>query len=421
MKNISAGIDFGTSNSAAAFGPGSAPELVALENAHTTIPTALYFENADGVLFGREAIACYMDAEPDAGRLMRSIKRILGTSLMNSGGTLVGKRLLKYDEIIGTFIRHIKEKIDAAAGEDIENVVLGRPVHFRDNDPAGDARAQAELHAIAINAGFKSVAFQLEPIAAAFAHERLLTGEKLAFVADIGGGTSDFTIIRLGPEYAQKLDRAADILANHGIRVGGNDFDKAFSLKSFMPQFGMETEIGLGKTLPIPTAPFFELSTWSQINDLYTYKSLNLIKKYLHQSRAPQRVERLLEIVERRLGHKNLARVEEAKIELSGAPQIKTVLEFLSGAPAITATREDFEIAIERDAQKLNEAIKECIRRAGVKASDINLVILTGGSTEIPYISQAMRAHFPDAELSAADKFSSVGLGLSFDAARRFN
>jgi hypothetical chaperone protein len=188
----SAGIDFGTTNSTAAIAINNQePILVPVEDKHVTIPTAVYFpENKPDVYFGRNAQNHYIN-DTLGGRYMRSLKRILGTSLMQSIGTLIGSRIVKYDEIISYFVKYLKHKIDSAADCNIENVVMGRPVHFRDNDPSGDAAAESELHQIALNAGFKNIAFQFEPIAAAFAHERLLKSEKLAAVIDIGGGTSD--------------------------------------------------------------------------------------------------------------------------------------------------------------------------------------------------------------------------------------
>jgi hypothetical chaperone protein len=421
---ISAGIDFGTTNSSVALAGNGEPRLVPVEQSNVTIPTAMYLISSSEVYFGRDAIKRYTENET-AGRFMRSIKRILGSTLMNSIGTQVGHNTVKFDKIIEIFVHHMKEKIDAAAGMNVESVVMGRPVHFRDNDPAGDKHAEEELLKIAENAGFKNIAFQYEPIAAAFAHERLLTGEKLAAVIDIGGGTSDFTIIRLSPTRKNYLDRTSDVLANTGVRVGGNDFDKNLSLKSFMPEFGMGTELGgkLGphdKILPIPTGPFFSLSTWNEINDLYNYKSLNQIKKYLFGARSPEKVARLLEIVEGRLGHKNLNYVEDAKIKLSSENEVKMILDFLSDKPTITSTRNQFNESIKDNAKKIQASIDECIKQAGVKATDINLVILTGGSTEIPYISEITQANFPNAELSASDRLSSVGLGLAYDSMRRF-
>jgi hypothetical chaperone protein len=427
---ITAGIDFGTTNSGAAIaGKNTEPSLVAVENNHDTIPTALYFDDKSrNVYFGREAIEHYTNGE-SSGRFMRSVKRILGSSLMRSPGTVVNGSMMRFDKIIEKFVINLKEKIDISAGTNVESVVMGRPVHFIDNDPTGDKDAEEQLRKIAIGAGFKNVAFQYEPIAAAFAHERLLKSEKLACVVDIGGGTSDFTIIRLSPERKAYLDRTSDVLANTGVRVGGNDFDKDLSLKSFMPEFGLGTNsAGVGgklgphdKIIPMPSSYFFSLSTWNEVNDVYTYKILNQIKKYLSLSMSPEKVKRLLEIAENRLGHKNLGFVEDAKIKLSDAEDVNIILDFLSDTPRIIASRKDFETAIERNVDKIRDSVSECLVQSGVKSSDINLVILTGGSTEIPYISQTMQSNFPNAELSAGDKLSSVSLGLAYDSIRRFN
>jgi hypothetical chaperone protein len=421
---ISAGIDFGTTNSSAAISDAENPRLVSVEQSNVTIPTAMYFISPNKVFFGRDAIKHYTENET-VGRFMRSIKRILGSSLMTSLGTQIGNQTVKFDKIIEMFIRHIKEKIDMAAGLNVENVVMGRPVHFRDNDPDGDKRAEQELLQIAKNAGFKNIAFQFEPIAAAFAHERSLTNEKLAMVIDIGGGTSDFTIIRLSPIRKNNLERTSDVLANTGVRIGGNDFDKNLSLKSFMPEFGMGTELGgkLGphdKILPIPTSPYFALSTWNEINDLYNYKTERQLEKYLFGAREPEKVARLVEIVEGHLGHKNLNYVEDAKIKLSADNDIQMILNFLSDRPVINISRDNFNKSIEDNVKKIQASITECLTLAGVKAPDINLVILTGGSTEIPYINDVTRMNFPNAELSVSDKLSSVGLGLAYDSMRRF-
>ncbi|MCL2017550.1 MAG: Hsp70 family protein [Alphaproteobacteria bacterium] len=421
MAKISTGIDFGTTNSTAAITDIDGVRLVPLEATHTTIPTALYFPgDSHKVYFGRDAVAQYIDGNSD-GRLMRSIKRILGSPLMNTTGTKVGGQLLAFEEIIKTFIRYLKEKIDSAAGMGIENVVLGRPVHFRDNDPDGDHAAESQLRHIAIAAGFKNIEFQFEPIAAAFAHERLLSAEKLACVLDIGGGTSDFTVIRLSPLLCNRMDRSADVLASTGVRVGGNDFDKNLSLKSFMPEFGMGTKLtGSGKILPMPSAPYFTLSTWNEINDLYEWKSIKQIEKWLFQSKSPEKLERLFEIARQRLGHKNLGIVEDTKIRLSDTAKVEIIMDFLSDNPVITATRKNFDAAISDSIMRIKKSIDICLRQAFVTSGEIDLVILTGGSTEIPRINELARAQFPNAELSVSDKFSSVGMGLAYDSARKF-
>ena len=410
MTQYVAGIDFGTTNSSAAISDGKVVRMVDVENGKDTIPTALFFpDKSNNVYYGRDAQKKYTDGD-NPGRFMRSMKRVLGTSLMK-GGTVINGKSMRFDAIVGYFVKYLKQKIDKAAGQDVESVVMGRPVHFRDDDPEGDKRAEQELEKIALAAGFKKVAFQYEPIAAAFAHEQDIKSDKLAFVVDIGGGTSDFTVIRLSPDRKHALDRTSDVLANTGVRIGGNDFDKALSMKSFMPCFGLGTEYkAYDKNIYLPTAPFISLSTWSSVNDVYNYKTLNMVKGYVVWGLEPEKTKRLYEIIENRLGHQNLDYVENAKIALSGATEYDVKLDFLSDSPTIKTNRAIFEKAIEQDVKKIETAVQECLKNAKVKNTDIELVILTGGSTEIPYISRVMQSYFPNAKLSSENKMASVGL-----------
>lgn len=420
MASYVAGIDFGTSNSSTAITNGGMPRLVDVENGRNTIPTALYFpEKSSEVFYGRTAQQKYVDSET-GGRFMRSMKRILGTPLMDSS-TQINGHMVKFDDIIGAFVSYMKQKIDASANENIESVVMGRPVHFRDNDPAADDKAQQELERITKKAGFKNVCFQYEPIAAAFAHEQKINSEKLACVIDIGGGTSDFTVIRLSPENRNKADRTKDVLANTGVRIGGNDFDKNLSLNAFMPVLGMGTDYKVyGKVLSIPNSIYINLSTWNQVNDVYNYNTLNLVKGYQTWALEPEKLARLYQVVQNRLGHINLNYVEKAKIALSKDLSIESILDFLSDKPSIYITREEFNNSISNDVEKIEKFLSECILQAGVKNEDIDLVILTGGSTEVPRVSEIVTKFFPNAEVSAGDKLSSVGMGLAYDARRIF-
>ena len=308
---VSCGIDFGTTNTAAAVIKNDiSPQLVELEDKNITIPSALFFSEDNKVYFGRRAMKMYTDAE--AGRCMRSLKRVLGSDLM-SVGTYINNKKYSFIEILSCFLRNIKSKTDALAGTEVENVVMGRPVHFRDNDIQGDLRAQEELRKIAANVGFKNIEFQYEPIAAAFAHERFVQNEKLACVIDVGGGTSDFTILKVGKNLMKKADRKDDILANAGVRVGGNDFDKDLSLSCFMPAFGYKTKHNK-KDMELPTVPYQTMAEWSRINSMYNYQELNFAKKMLYDAVEKEKVRRFVELIEKQLGYLLLNTVENAKI-----------------------------------------------------------------------------------------------------------
>ncbi len=424
MKNLSAGIDFGTTNSVAGLSNDGDVSLIALEQKHIDIPTAIFFsksKNNKKILFGRQAVTNYLNNDDEENRLMRSLKRVLGTPLMKSGTTVYGQSMM-FKDIINLFMVHIKNKIDMAAAADVENIVMGRPVHFRDGDPLGDAAAQNELGQIAKSAGFKNVLFQYEPVAAAFAHEANLQSETLAAVIDIGGGTSDFTILRLGGANRNRADRTDDILANSGVRIGGNDFDKQLALDSFMPEFGMGTTHrgAHGKILNVPNTHYFDLSEWSKINSLYTYKNINMVRGILIESLAPEKYGRLLEIITHGFGHNILGRVEDAKINLTERDKVETVLSFMTDAPRIITTRDKFEKSIASATEKVRKTAAECAAMAGVNPTDVQLIILTGGSTEIPYVCETLCGVFPNAKVSGDNKLSSVGMGLAFDASRRF-
>ncbi|GAB3774712.1 Hsp70 family protein [Spirosoma horti] len=417
MTIISCGIDFGTSNSSIAIDKNGEVGLVPVEQTHLTIPSALFFRGDDNKPFyGRAAINMFLDRQP--GRFMRSLKRVLGTSLMKQG-TVVNGAAMNFPTIIASFIKQLKDKADAAAGQEIEHVVMGRPVHFVDNDPAADSRAQDELRAIAQRIGFKYIEFQFEPIAAAFAHEVKLIGEKLAIVVDLGGGTSDFTVIRLSKNSIHKTDRSSDILASTGVRIGGNDFDKELSLAAIMPELGYRSTYG-AKNLEVPLKQYHDLAEWSKVNFLYTPKLITQTRQLLHESHDKKRYGRLLHVLEHETGHTLLAASEETKIALTGNKEHKASFDFIEEDFSILIRRDLFEKAIEEEVEKIADSARQCLQDAGVRREAIDLVILTGGSTEVHSIQVAFKELFPNAAIADENKLSSVGLGLAYDSQNRF-
>lgn len=416
--SVFCGIDFGTSNSSLAVANQDNVFLVPVENDNQTIPSAMFFARKDNhAYFGREATERFLTRQP--GRLMRSLKRVLGSSAMRQG-TMVNGELMKFDQIIAAFLDQMKRKAEADCGTELRHVVMGRPVHFVDNDPAADQRAENELKQIARNLGFEHVGFQFEPIAAAFAHEAGVTGEKLAMVVDLGGGTSDFTIIRLSRDNASKHDRNEDILANTGVRLGGNDFDRDLSLAEMMPELGFRSKYGM-KNLEVPSYHYFDLSEWSKVNFLYTNRILFQAKQLLRETHDPVRYGRLISVLEQETGHAVLAETEKIKIGLASSENFAAALDFIDQDLRIDVARKDFDAAINTKTERIVQSARECLQAAGVTPERIGLVIMTGGSTEIPLIQHQFRQLFPDAEWSEENKLSSVGLGLAYDARNRFS
>ena len=196
---LGCGLDFGTSNSTLGrIGAGGQPDLLALEGDSRTIPSVLFFGFEDDTLhFGRAAIAEYVSGAD--GRLMRSLKSVLGTALYGDT-TRIKARRLGFGEIIGSFVGEVKRRAERELGDELTQVVMGRPVHFVDDDAAADAEAQSQLEAAVRAQGFEDIAFQFEPIAAALDYERQVNSERLALIVDLGGGTSDFSVVRVSPE-----------------------------------------------------------------------------------------------------------------------------------------------------------------------------------------------------------------------------
>ena len=412
------GIDFGTSNSAISIASTQTkPTLINVENSKSTIPSSIFYPaDKNQPLFGTDANQAYISGEQ--GRFMRSLKRVLGTDLMSSG-TLINNKLLSFEAILSHFLCFLKTKAENTAQAKIESVVMGRPVQFRDNDPKADKQAEKELYNIAKSVGFKNIVFQFEPIAAAYAHEEEVTNEKLALVIDIGGGTSDFSIIKIGKSLQSKTDRSQDILASTGIRIGGNDFDKDLAIESFMPELGMHSTYG-NKNLTVPNITYFELAEWSKVNSVYTYTNIKMLNKILTETHNPDKYSRLLNLVETEQGHTLLSYVENTKIKLTNHNTLNTNLNFLPDSPSITTTKTAFEDSIKSDVNKTLKSIQECLNQAQITNDKIELTILTGGSTEIPYIQTLIKQTFPLSQISQENKLSSVGLGLAFDALRRF-
>src|SRR5215469_15002010 len=338
------GLDFGTSNSALGIVRDGVPVLAPVEGNETLIPSAIFFdfETHGRVLYGQGAIDAYI-GQTD-GRLMRALKTVLGSSLMDEK-TAVGRKRIALTEVVELFIRHLKKKVEEFARCEITQVVHGRPVHFSDTDKDADTRAQSVLEDIAHRAGFSEVSFVYEPIAAAYHYEETATREELVLVADIGGGTSDFSVIRIGPNRRERSDRRDDILANAGARIGGTDFDRYLSLDAVMPLLGLGTQL-FTKDLPMPSGLYFDLATWATINFAYGAKSEREIAHLVADSCEPEKVARLLRTVRKRLGHRIAFAVEDAKIALSESDGTEMPLDFLERSLAAPATRKGFNDAI---------------------------------------------------------------------------
>jgi hypothetical chaperone protein len=421
-------IDFGTSNSAIAVpSDAGAMELVELEPGHRTMPTAVFYfvEGAETHgpprAFGRAAVAAYVDGIE--GRLMRSMKSILGSSLVEQTTDVGRGRGVKYLDIIAGYLRHLKTMAEAQAGAPIRRAVLGRPVFFVDDDAQRDRQAQAALTSAARSVGFDEVHFQYEPIAAAFDHERHIDHEEIVLVADIGGGTSDFSIVRVGPQRAVRLDRKDDILANHGVHIAGTDFDRRVELASILREFGygaMGPSINGAAPREVPSSVYFDLATWHLINTVYTPQRVAELRqmRVFYADERPHK--RLMTVVTEHLGHELAARAEQAKIDVAEGGATVIDLGHVERGLTVPLTERDAVQAIEGDIERIVDAARITAAQAGLAASQIDALYFTGGSTGLRLLAQKIAAAFPAARAVRGDRFASVASGLALHAQRLF-
>ncbi len=409
------GLDFGTSNTTLGLVTGERPQLVPLEGRHVTIPSAIFFPPGQPAFVGRAAMAEYVEGTP--GRLMRSLKSVLGSSLLEET-TPVGRERIKFRDVIGRYLAAVKARAEAQTAREIDTVVHGRPVHFVDGDEAGDTRAEDALREIANGIGFRHVSFQFEPIAAALDYEQQVTREEVALIADIGGGTSDFSIVRLSPERHAKAERGEDILANDGVRIGGTDFDRRLSLGTVMPLLGLGSAMNRGD-LDVPNAYFHDLATWSSINRLYNPKTLREIEEVRRDARRPELIGRLYTVVEAERGHSLAMEVEGAKIATSDAGRGSIALDWVERGLSAEIDREDLVSHTDELSRRIAARVDRCLAQAGLTADRIDALFLTGGSTGLPHVRAALTATVPNARVVDGDTFGSVGTGLTIEAARR--
>ncbi|WP_295532815.1 Hsp70 family protein [uncultured Thioclava sp.] len=406
-------IDFGTSNSAAAILENGTVRHLPIEAEALTLPTAVFFPADEAeMLIGTAAAQALMAG--DEGRYMRALKSVLGLPLLHETRLIGGKRRT-LSSIITAFLGQIKARAEAQTGQPFTHALSGRPVHFHSNDPERDARAETDLRACYLAAGFETVDFLFEPEAAALTYQSRGAAGEIGLIVDIGGGTSDFTVFRShGPRI--------EVLASHGIRLGGTDFDQAVSMAHVMAHLGhggtLKRSFGTG-LLPVPNAIYVDLSTWAKIPFLYTRDTERAVEDMVKHASDPRKMRRLEKVIEDHLGHTLAFAVERGKIEANGATASEIAMGFIEPRLNAPITPDSLNAALQGFRPDLRAAMAETLSLAGVDARQIDAVILVGGSSLMGMISQEAQALFPLATQDRADAFTAVVDGLARATALR--
>ena len=413
MKKYLYGIDFGTTNSALAIFDEESGEITQT----IIIPSLIYFfhdrGNEKDYVVGEEAISAYLN-DGMKGRFIKSVKQILSRSSFTE--TRIQNKRYTAPDLVALILKELKEKADQITGEDVQKAVIGRPVFFDDDDVQKDTLAQTRLSKAADIAGFTHVHFQFEPIGAAFAYERTLTRKENVLVADLGGGTTDFTYLVLDPAKAGSKDRKKDMMATGGIYVGGDSLDSAFMWEKGTPYFGKHAQYEgtSGKLLTVPKSLFANICSWEQMNFFNGPRIRKEIDDYYYFSKKDRKFKNLITLVEHNLGYSVFRSIERVKIELSGTEQSAFSYHEMDIDIEESISLADYEQVIAKDINRIATYLDEFLNKNNILPEHIDTIFLTGGTSQVGSIQRLFRERFPHVSLNSGDNFRSVAKGLAY-------
>lgn len=413
MQKYIYGIDFGTSNSALAI---LNTETQTIEKLFT-IPSLLFFPTRTHahepleIFIGQEAKEKYINSQMN-GRFMKSIKKALPNKAFVD--TKIGGKSYRIEDLVAIIISNLKKQADKYLGLDIKTAVLGRPVVF-DIDPEKDAYAQKRLIAAAEIAGLTDIHIQLEPIGAAFTYERQIQKEEQVLVADFGGGTSDFSLLKLNPAHINLSNRSQDMLAQGGVYIGGDSFDSDIMWHRGTPHFGrgIQEQTQPDKWLDLPLSYFKNICSWEKMNFLDTLRWRESIKKSYFQSGNNPLLKNLQTLLDQNLGYEVFKKIEEAKIELTHQPNGKFIYTDFGIDENISL--QDFgEEIIAKNLNEIKSYLENFLREKNINTNNIDTVFMTGGSSYVKPLQQIFIELFGAEKIKSGDNFNSVALGLAY-------
>jgi len=415
MNKFLYGIDFGTTNSALSIFDEEKQEIIST----ITVPSLLYFQHeqvggeAMKYVVGEQAITAYLN-DGMKGRFIKSIKQILSRSSFIE--TRIHNKRYTASDLVALILKDLKSKADEITGIDCQKAIIGRPVFFDDDSAAKDTLAQTRLTKAATLAGFTEVRFQFEPIGAAFAYEKTISKKEKVLVADLGGGTTDFTYLFLDPDKVGNTDRKNDMIASGGVYVGGDSFDSAFMWDRGTPYFGKNTlyEATPGKVLSVPISLFANICTWDKMNFFNGLRIQKDLQDYYHYSKKDRKFKNLITLVDNNLGYSVFQSIEKTKISLSKAD-----------ASQFTYSNMDIEIdeeisvtqyngIINKDINKISNYLEDFMLKNNIQSEDIDSLFLTGGTSLVGGVQHLFKTKFPHIPVNSGDNFTSVAKGLAY-------
>ncbi|HCD1254778.1 TPA: molecular chaperone [Citrobacter amalonaticus] len=439
------GFDYGTANCSVAIMRDGKPQLLKMENGSTLLPSmlcaptresvsewlyrhhgvptpedetqallrrAIRFNrdedidvHASSVQFGLSSLGHYID-DPEEVYFVKSPKSFLGAN------GLKPQQVALFEDLVCAMMLHIRQQAQNQLPEAITQAVIGRPINFQGlGGDEANRQAQGILERAAKRAGFEDVVFQFEPVAAGLDFEATLLEEKRVLVVDIGGGTTDCSLLLMGPKWHHRADRESSLLGHSGCRVGGNDLDIALAFKNLMPQLGMggDTEKGIA----LPVLPWWNAVAINDVpaqSDFYSSATGRLLNDLVRDAREPEQVALLLKVWRQRLGYRLVRSAEESKIALSAQPEVNATLSFIRDDLGTLITQQGLENALDQPLARILEQVQLALDNAQEKP---DVIYLTGGSARSPLIKKALTAKLPGIPIAGGDDFGSVTAGLA--------
>ena len=421
------GLDFGTTNSAVAVATPDGSTALATFTGDgyrtTTFRSVLYFDpevltpnRKPRAVAGPEAIDSYLKADT-RGRLMQSMKSHLASRLFRY--TYVFGQKYTLEELIAIILGELRAAAEAQFGDLRGRVVAGRPVHFSGaGSVEEDAFALTRLRAALQWVGFDEVVFEYEPVAAAYEFESQLDHDELVLIADFGGGTSDFSLMQVGPSVRRRGHSAQDILGTAGIAIAGDTFDSQIVRHVIAPWLGQGSEYrsAFNKVLPVPAWLYTNLERWHYLSFLKSKKTMQMLTELRLQAFEPEKIAALIHVIEDDLGYHLYRAVEQVKIELS--EQETSVLAFSDVGLSIeqSVRREQFEDWVAEEIVAIAACLDRLLAQTGVSPSDVGSVFMTGGSSFVPAVRHLFETRFGAARIRSGGELTSVAKGLALRA-----
>ena len=439
------GFDYGTANCSVAVMNEGTPALLPLENGSRLLPSMLCAPTRDAVSewlfrhhqvptptadnqailrralslnreedvevmpgsvqFGLASLAQYM-ADPEDVWFVKSPKSFLGAN------GLKPQQVAFFEDLVCAMMLHIRQTAEQQLNDSITQAVIGRPVNFQGlGGEEANRQAQGILARAASRAGFNDVEFQFEPVAAGLEFEATLGTETRVLIVDIGGGTTDCSMLLMGPQWHDKADRNGSLLGHSGCRVGGNDLDIMLAFKELMPLLGAggSTTKGIG----LPALPWWNAVAINDVpaqSDFYATASRKLLGDLIRDAQEPEKVKRLLKVWQQRLGYRLVRAAEESKIALSDRILTTSGLAFIEPSLETDISVDALKAAIAQPLERIQEQVKLALDESGTRP---DIIYLTGGSARSPVLRQALQQQLPDIPLTSGDDFGSVTAGLA--------